>query len=189
MKKQAYTYLLYPLAIISLILTLPLLKSRPAYNLDSMLFVKAVFFDKTDGGYDVFIYSTDAESEAEHFFYGSGKDFGAAIKNAKNGSYKNLFFPSAEVLILGGGINTEDFFELSKYAVETNDFPLSAAVFKGKKEFVSASYVKIADAVRARSLSGDVRLWRHTNELLSKNKAPSLLTVRESADGKIYFER
>lgn len=189
MKKQAYTYLLYPLAIVLLILTLPLLRSRPAHNLDSMLFVKAIFFDKTDDGYEIFIYSTDAESGTEHFFYGNGKDVDAAVKSAKNGSFKNLFFPSAEVLLLGEGMNAEEFSELSKYAVKTNDFPLSAAVFKGGTEYASSSYIVITDAVKARGLSADVRLWRHINEFVSKNEAPTLLTVKESADGKIYFER
>lgn len=188
MKKQAYTYVLYPLAIISLILVLPLLRSKPTHNLDSMLFVKAAFFDAEDGNYTVNLYCTDAESTEAHFFYGSAKEVRLAIENAKNGSYKNMFFPSTEVLLLGDGILEGELYDIANYAVKTNDFPLSVAVFRGKKELASADYVKITDATDSRSISADTRLWRHVNELISENKMPSLLNVRKGEDGKIYFE-
>lgn len=188
MKKQAYTYVLYPLAIIALILILPLLKSRPAHNLDSMLFVKAAFFDKIDGGYEVHLYCTDAESESEHFFYGSAKDVAEAIKNAKNGSYKNMFFPSAEVLIFGGGIDKDGLYDIAKYAVQTNDFPLSVSVFKGEKELASAEYIKITDAANARNITNNTRLWQYANELSAENKMPVILNIRTGENGKIYFE-
>ncbi len=188
MKKQAYTYVVYPLVIVLIILVLPLLKSNPEHNLDSMLFVKAVFLDKADGDYTLTLYATDAESGDGHLFEGSGKNIDLAIENAKNGAYKNLFFPSAELMILGDYIQKEEFLSLSEYAVKTSSFPLSVSVFKGKKDFASAEYIKITDAYKARNISGDTRLWKYANELFSESKTPSFLTIEKDGEGKINFK-
>ena len=188
MKKQVYTYIIYPLILVLLVLVLPLLKSRPEHNLDSMLFVKAMLFDKKDGEYALFVYSTDAESGKEQFLYGSGKDVSSAVKSAEGGAYKNLFFPSAELLLLGDGITESDFLSLTQYAVKAPEFPLSVSVFRGGAELSSAKFETVIDAVKAHGIGGKSRLWKQAELLLDEEKAPFLLRVREDESGKIYFE-
>lgn len=188
MKKQVYTYVIYPVAIIFLILILPLLRSSPEHNLDSMLFVKAMFIDRSGDEYALCVYATDAESGDGYRLFGNGKQIEKAIQSAKKGSYKNLFYSSAELLVLGDGIKAKEFLHLSEYAVKTEGFPLSIATFYGTSEQVSEKYEQVSDAVGARSLGGRVRLWKYVDEALKEGKAPSLLKIREGEDGKIYFE-
>lgn len=189
MKKQSYTYVLYPLVIVALILTLPLLRSRPKHNLDSMLFVKAAHFDKKDGKWLARLYCTDAESTDAFTFYGEADTPERAASDAKDGSYKNLYFPSAQMLLLGDGIGKDELLELASYAIATNGFPLSVPTFYGKAELAGEKYVMLSDALKARELSEDLKLWRYADILLAENEMPSVYHITEGSDGKIYFEK
>lgn len=189
MKKQSYTYVLYPVVIIALILTLPLLRSKPKHNLDSMLFVKAAHFDKKDGTWLARLYCTDAESGEAFTSVGSANTLGLAVDDARDGTYKNLYFPSAQILLLGDGIGKDELLALADYGVKTNGFPLSALLFYGGAELASEKYAVISDALKAKELSEDVRLWRYADFLLTENEMPSVFHITEDSDGKIYFDK
>lgn len=177
--KQKYSFLLYILAFLIAVCALPYLPSRSEYNIDNMIFCKYIALDSKDGVCTATFLSYDAESGAERLYAGSGGDIETAFEIACSQADKNIFFGTAELLIIGKNVCGAEMLSFS-----VPKLPLSLATVYTEEN--AARLLHCGDGIKnrleKRGLSEKAELFNSVEtEISKKRKNPKIYIGKSGA--------